>query len=817
MGPTAALALESDSSEAEGRLITGSTATLDLNTVADLAGAYSADPSATGADNHPLSLEVLSALNIDLGDGLQLFGPNGIVGVGALGQYANTSADGAPLASAGLVNADGSIAVGSGDPTENAYVDLGPILGLAGLDALLDDARLELGAISALATYDAAGAPSGDYQIANGTLLLTSPTLAGLSGQLVDTLGQISDPINALAGAGGIIDSTINPLLDPLVETLNALLLGLGSIDDLGVTATVDLDLEAAVQSILAEPLTSDDSVLTIDLSTGTVSVDLARLVADTQGGDYDGTLNGLPVNTELLDPDLVQAALDGAIGSTLDQIPALLVNTVTNALHAADVNIAITGEINLLFANVGTVDVQLSGTLGDFIGAEGAVAPVVDTSGTTIVGLPVGTLLEPILQTVTGTILPALVGPLSLAITDEGALDTIFRPIVEAVNTVLQPVFGLVTNNLLSLTANVQEEPGDFVTDTAFDEGSFTQRALQLTLLPATATPLVQLSLASATVRAEAAAEVAITSPADGDEFTVPTADGTSDVPVTGTGEPGATVTVTIPGVDGSQTDVVGEDGTWTVTFPAVPVGDHTITATQIVGDGTTTATVGVTVVFDDATDADATDADATDADATDADATDADATDADATDADATDADATDADATDADATDADATDADATDADATDADATDADATDADATDADATDADATDADATDADATDADATDADATDADATDADATDADATDADATDADATDADATDADATDADATDADATDADATDADATDADATDADATDADATDADATDADATDADATDADATDADATDADATDADA
>src|SRR5690606_33450680 len=232
-----------DNSEAEGRLITGSTAALDLNTIADLAGAYSADPSAPGEDNHPLSLEVLSALNIDLGDGLQLFGPNGIVGVGALGQYATTSTDGAPLASSGLINADGSIAVGGGDPTENAYVDLGPILGAAGLDALLEDARLELGAISALATHDDAGEPVGDYQIANGTLLLTSPTLAAPSGALAATLDHICDPINALAGEGGGIDSTLTPLLGGLASTLHTGLLGIGTVQGLGVTATVDVDL----------------------------------------------------------------------------------------------------------------------------------------------------------------------------------------------------------------------------------------------------------------------------------------------------------------------------------------------------------------------------------------------------------------------------------------------------------------------------------------------------------------------------------------------------------------------------------------------
>ncbi|GAB3598323.1 choice-of-anchor G family protein [Microbacterium tumbae] len=603
VGPLAAQAAITDDSEAEGRLITGSAGPLDLNALAELGGAYSADPSSPGEVNHPVDVGVLNALDIDLGDGLQLFGENGILALGALGQYANTAEGEPPLASAGLVLADGSIAPASGDPTENAYLDLGPILEAAGLDALLDDARLELGAISALATYDEDGEPVGDYQIANGTLLLTSPTIAGLSTSLVGVLDQVSDPINDLVGEGGVIESTIDPLLDGLADTLNTVLLGVGSIDDLGVTATVDVDLEAAVESLLAEPLTSEDSVLTIDLSTGTVSVDLARLVADTQGGDYDGTLNGLPANTELLDPDLVQAALDGAIGSTLDQIPALLVEAVTDALNAADVNIAITGEINLLFAQVGAVNVELSGTLGGFIGVPGSTPPTTSTDGTTIIGLPVGDLLSPILTFVTNTALPALVTPLAEAITDEGTLDTLFRPIVETANALLQPLFGLVTNNLLSLTANVQETPGDFVDADGYDEGSFTERALQLTLLPALGTPLLEISLASATVRAvaEEAADVAITSPADGDEFTVPGEDDTASVDVSGTGEPGATVTVSIPGLEDQET-VVEEDGTWTVTFPDVPVGDHTITASQT---GGSTDTVDVSVVVDDEGDA--------------------------------------------------------------------------------------------------------------------------------------------------------------------------------------------------------------------
>src|SRR5699024_4732178 len=96
-GPLApASAAQSDDSEAEGRLLTGG-GVVNLNDIAEIAGAYSANPSAPGEVDHPLSLEVLGALDIDLGDGLQLFGENGVIGVGALGQYASTSDGEVPL------------------------------------------------------------------------------------------------------------------------------------------------------------------------------------------------------------------------------------------------------------------------------------------------------------------------------------------------------------------------------------------------------------------------------------------------------------------------------------------------------------------------------------------------------------------------------------------------------------------------------------------------------------------------------------------------------------------------------------------------
>src|SRR5690606_6312833 len=236
-------------------------------------------------------------------------------------------------------------------------------------------------------------------------------------------------------------NATLQPLLGQVQDTVNRVLGLLGSVNDLEVATSLDVDLEAAVQSVLAEPITSPDSAVTIDLSTGEISVDLARLVADTQGGDYDGTLNNLPPNTEVLGPDVIQAALDGAIGSTLDQIPALVVNAVTDALNSAELAITITGEVvGPLNVPIGNLQINIAGALGDFIGVEGSTPPVVDLAGTSIAGLDLGSLLTPIAELATSTLLPALVGPISEAITDEGTLDTIFRPIVQGVNDLLSP-----------------------------------------------------------------------------------------------------------------------------------------------------------------------------------------------------------------------------------------------------------------------------------------------------------------------------------------------------------------------------------------
>ncbi|MFS2031659.1 beta strand repeat-containing protein, partial [Curtobacterium sp. CT11-45] len=92
------------------------------------------------------------------------------------------------------------------------------------------------------------------------------------------------------------------------------------------------------------------------------------------------------------------------------------------------------------------------------------------------------------------------------------------------------------------------------------------------------------------------AAAPVRVTSPTDGQ--VVPTTGATTSIPVSGTAEPGATVSVDIDGR--TATTTAGGDGSWTVTVTRVPPGTHTVSVTETVGGVTSdpvTSTVRVVV----------------------------------------------------------------------------------------------------------------------------------------------------------------------------------------------------------------------------
>ncbi|PCN48979.1 hypothetical protein Csp2054_05305, partial [Curtobacterium sp. 'Ferrero'] len=255
----------------QGRFLSGTALGLNLD---DLLAVTPADARNTGGatdtDVHPLDVTALNAVDVDLGDGLNLLGDNGILTLGAVNQYAQANPDGSSLAASGAVTNTGGIGVGGQDgvPQANASFALSGLIGqdLAGALADLD---LEVGAVSATAAQAAGpdGAQTGDYGVADLDLALTSPALAS----------TVSDLRGTLAG------------LQPTVDALPTALRALGAVQVSGLP-----NLTAALDSVTT--VTSADGSITANLQTGAITIDVAGVLA-SQGLD----LNDLPPNTELL------------------------------------------------------------------------------------------------------------------------------------------------------------------------------------------------------------------------------------------------------------------------------------------------------------------------------------------------------------------------------------------------------------------------------------------------------------------------------------------------------------------------------------
>lgn len=147
---------------------------------------------------------------------------------------------------------------------------------------------------------------------------------------------------------------------------------------------------------------------------------------------------------------------------------------------------IKLTGTVlGPLGGTLGTLNINVKGTIGGLVGAAGSARPTLDFVGTSVAGLNIGLVLTPIAGTLSNLILPALVTPISNTIMNEGLIRSTLRPVVETALKALSPVFTQVTEHLLSVTVNVQESPGDFTTPTAEDADSYTERAIRVALLP--------------------------------------------------------------------------------------------------------------------------------------------------------------------------------------------------------------------------------------------------------------------------------------------------------------------------------------------
>src|SRR5699024_1701378 len=162
----------------------------------------------------------------------------------------------------------------------------------AGVDGLSDqivsELSLELGALGSTAT-ETEGEVSSEYVIANGQLVIDSPLVGGLATELNGAVTDVGTGLDAAVGTEGVLGEVAQAAEIALDSGLASVESGCGPIGLTGLAAA----LAQASTSLLDEPLTDANGLVSIDLAEGVITVDLAQL------GGADG-LNGLPANTEL-------------------------------------------------------------------------------------------------------------------------------------------------------------------------------------------------------------------------------------------------------------------------------------------------------------------------------------------------------------------------------------------------------------------------------------------------------------------------------------------------------------------------------------
>jgi hypothetical protein len=401
-------------SQSTARVLSGSIASTSLDTIAEAA--------ATVAKNFggaPVTKDVtpdVSALNNAL--------------TVPLGQLKGSLTSAVPGLSLGGVVDQRVVARQNGSShgaasTAGLTLDLGTLTG--GATDALATLKVGLGALTAQATQQALpdGSTSGSCTIAGLDLDLTSPLLAQLVTQLTAALAPVDNLVTTLETALGN-----NPLVT---------IAGLPTI--------------ASVVDKLTDIETEDGSVA-INLQTGSVHVDLAKLLG-TAGLDFCSEPNTKPL---------------AQLGSALaDQIPTLLTTTLQSAAES------VTNLLRLCTATVTTDCITIK-----------------------VAGLDVSTQAGTVLNTVTAT------------------LGTVLSTVNTSLTTLLGTVGGLLgqltdaLTGVLDLTTNIQSTSGGTFRETALRLDLLSAAGGATSL--AASDPLVRLNLATATVGPNAVAPTTTT-----------------------------------------------------------------------------------------------------------------------------------------------------------------------------------------------------------------------------------------------------------------------------------------------------------------
>ena len=503
-------------SRAEGRLLSGTLLGTPLDTIVDIKGvtvtndATQADASAgqpvEGLEDawaNPLSATILSSVSAEL-RGLLVFPTD--LEVGALGQFGQAHNNGQAAGASGVITDSGAIALSEegGYPTL-ATVKLSDLLeqnseSYPALASVLDnvsDLALEIGAVAAQAELDGCAAAwendlatalTRSYGASSLGLNFDSPTIGtlvsavgGVEGEMCGQPGSVVKVLECTVNGLASDDSVLSAIETGVVGLLGTLThdLGLGEIA-VELSASVDT---TPVQDLLNQSLSND--VLTIDLTTGTVTIDMEALLGQTyQDGDV---LNALAPNTNpLQDPavvDVLSANVEELFNDWVDNVNAALDEIVDDVLVHATVEIGLTLRHWLLgheyTDNIGhilaEVDCSSGGapkgcTLGQLLNSESSssavtakfeILPGLDSLLLGLVDGLLNSVISPLVTNVTN----GLGGVVGTAV--EGSVSSLRElpdtvpPLVESVTTTVSTLYDtLFLEDVVAITLNAQNDP---------------------------------------------------------------------------------------------------------------------------------------------------------------------------------------------------------------------------------------------------------------------------------------------------------------------------------------------------------------------
>ncbi|SEE03291.1 hypothetical protein SAMN04489740_0519 [Arthrobacter alpinus] len=359
-------------SQGSGQLLNGSLLSYP-NFALDLKnGAATAINDGTTADvvaNQPLDLSALGILNVGAGN-IPLLGNNGIIQLGAVGQYGHAVNDGSSEAFSGLVSGapslvtlPGNLPV-AGDPAlPAARVMVGTAGLLGGADLVNID--LQVGVLAAAAKQDVDAAPVGQYNVAGVS--------ASVGGTVIQGVANTLNPaINTLLAAVSLVGVDItNPLASGKIAITEAELLAAAGVANINaLPAGTDL-LQYLPQAVVAKLTKIVNDLLTsvgAAIPAGVLGI-VARAALATAQGILNPLLTGL--STSLLPP----------LSAAVSNIAALKVN-VQSTTAGTFTQTAL--QLSLLNGSLTTIDLA-SASVGPNLTT--AAIPVVNKDSLAIAG----------------------------------------------------------------------------------------------------------------------------------------------------------------------------------------------------------------------------------------------------------------------------------------------------------------------------------------------------------------------------------------------------------------------------------------------